>query len=99
MHIDEHLDPERILFDAIIERTRAHGMQGRVVAGHCCALSAIEQDEAKRIIEGFAEAEIGVVTLPAANLFLQGRDKPPAAAGAHPSDGVYRGRGPASCCF
>lgn len=74
MHIDEHLDPERILFDAIIERTRAHGMQGRVVAGHCCALSAIEQDEAKRIIEGFAEAEIGVVTLPAANLFLQGRD-------------------------
>jgi cytosine/creatinine deaminase len=73
MHIDEHLDPERILFDAIIERTRAHGMQGRVVAGHCCALSAIEQDEANRIIEGFAEAEIGVVTLPTANLFLQGR--------------------------
>jgi cytosine/creatinine deaminase len=65
MHIDEQLDPERISFDAIIERTRAHGMQGRVVAGHCCALSAIEQDEAKRIIEGFAEAEIGVVTLPA----------------------------------
>ncbi len=27
-----------------------------------------------RIIAGLAEAEIGVITLPAANLFLQGRD-------------------------
>ena len=73
MHIDEHLDPERLLFDAIVERTRAHGMQGRVIAGHCCALSAAAPDEAARIIGALAEAGIGVVTLPAANLFLQGR--------------------------
>ena len=74
MHIDEHLDPRRLLFDAVIERTRAHGMQGRVTAGHCCALSAAAPDEAKRIVTGLAEAGIAVVTLPAANLFLQGRD-------------------------
>jgi cytosine deaminase len=74
MHIDEHLDPRRLLFDAVIERTRAHGMQGRVTAGHCCALSAAAPDEAKRIVAGLAEAGIAVVTLPAANLFLQGRD-------------------------
>ncbi len=74
MHIDEHLDAGRLLFDAVIERTRAHGMQGRVTAGHCCALSAATPDEAKRIVVGLAEAGISVVTLPAANLFLQGRE-------------------------
>ena len=56
MHIDEHLDPRRLLFDAVIERTRAHGMQGRVTAGHCCALSAAAPEEAKRIVAGLAEA-------------------------------------------
>ena len=40
MHIDEHLDNAHLLFDAVIERTLAHGMQGRVTASHCCALSA-----------------------------------------------------------
>jgi cytosine deaminase len=76
MHIDEHLDPSCQLFDAVIERTRAHGMQGRVTAGHCCALSAVAPNESARIIEGLAGAGIAVITLPAANLFLQGREAP-----------------------
>lgn len=74
LHLDEHLDATRTQFDAVIERTRAHGMAGRVVASHCSALSALEPRAAARVIEGFAAAGIGVVTLPAANLFLQGRD-------------------------
>lgn len=74
MHIDEHLDTAHLLFDAVIERTLAHGMQGRVTASHCCALSATAPDAAHRIIAGLAKADIAVVTLPAANLFLQGRD-------------------------
>ncbi len=74
LHLDEHLDAGRTQFDAVIERTRAHGMAGRVVASHCSALSALEPGEAARVAEGFAAAGIGVVTLPAANLFLQGRD-------------------------
>jgi cytosine deaminase len=74
MHVDEHLDRGQLLFDAVIERTRAHGMQGRVTAGHCCALSALSRDESRRIIADLAAAEISVVTLPAANLFLQGRE-------------------------
>ncbi len=74
LHLDEHLDATRHQFDAVIERTRAHGMAGRVVASHCSALSALEPREAGRLIEAMAAAGIGVVTLPAANLFLQGRD-------------------------
>ena len=87
MHIDEHLDHGRLLFAAVVERTRAHGMQGRVTAGHCCALSAAPPDEARRIIADFAAAGIAVVTLPAANLFLQGRD-----AGELPPRGLTRVR-------
>ena len=73
LHLDEHLDAARIQFQAVIERTRAHGMAGKVVASHCSALSALEAGEAMKVVDGFASAGIGVVTLPAANLFLQGR--------------------------
>jgi cytosine deaminase len=48
-------------------------MQGRVNAGHCCALSVAASDRARRIIEGLVENGISVTTLPAANLFLQSR--------------------------
>jgi cytosine deaminase len=74
MHIDEHLDASRVLFGEIAEMTRAYGMAGRVVAGHSSALSAMPPDEAKRTIDELREAGVGIVTLPAANLFLQGRD-------------------------
>ncbi|MCC6780250.1 MAG: amidohydrolase family protein [Hyphomicrobiales bacterium] len=73
LHIDEHLDGDHVLLDALVERTRAHGMQGRVAAGHCCALSAVDTDVSRRMVAGLAEAGIAVITLPAANLFLQGR--------------------------
>jgi cytosine/creatinine deaminase len=73
LHIDEHLDPGRVIFDALADLTRERGMAGRVVAGHCSALSAMPRDEARRVIERLREAGVAVVTLPAANLFLQGR--------------------------
>jgi cytosine deaminase len=60
--------------EQVIERTRGLGFQGRVVASHCSVLSALPFDEAQRLIAGLAAAGIGVITLPAANLFLQGRD-------------------------
>jgi cytosine/creatinine deaminase len=74
MHIDEHLDAGRAMFSEIAKMTRAYGMSGRVVAGHSSALSAMPPDEAQRTIDELREAGVGIVTLPAANLFLQGRD-------------------------
>ena len=74
MHIDEHLDAGRAMFSEVARMTRAYGMSGRVVAGHSSALSAMPPDEARRTIDELREAGVGVVTLPAANLFLQGRD-------------------------
>jgi cytosine deaminase len=74
MHIDEHLDDTKLLFDDLAEMTRAYGMAGQVVAGHCSALSAMPQDAALRTIDNLRDAGVGIVTLPAANLFLQGRE-------------------------
>ncbi len=74
LHVDEHLNASALLFSPLIERTRALGMHGRVTASHSCALSALGVEDAKPLIEGLAEAGIAVIALPAANLFLQGRE-------------------------
>jgi cytosine deaminase len=74
LHLDEHLDAARHRFREVIDLTKAAGLQGRVVAGHCSALGALPGADARRIIEGLAAASIGVVTLPAANLYLLGRE-------------------------
>jgi cytosine deaminase len=87
VHLDEHLDAGRHHFAQLIERTRGLGFQGRVVASHCSVLSALPLGEAQRIMAGLADAGIGVITLPAANLFLQGRD-----ANQHPPRGLTRVR-------
>src|SRR3984885_9915354 len=86
MHIDEHLDGTKLLFDELAQMTRAYGMAGRVVAGHCSALSAMPPDVALRTIDNLRDAGVGIVTLPAANLFLQGREAGVAVAAA--SDNV-----------
>jgi cytosine deaminase len=74
LHLDEHLDSAHHRFHEVIALTQARGMQGRVVAGHCSALGAMTEADAQPIIEGFARAKIGVVTLPTANLYLLGRE-------------------------
>ena len=74
LHLDEHLDPTRPLFDAVFERVRRHNMQGRTVLSHVSVLSAMERTDYERVRDQILELDLGVVTLPAANLYLQGRD-------------------------
>jgi cytosine/creatinine deaminase len=76
LHVDETLEPRPRHLDGVIERTRALGLAGRVVASHCSLLGALDREEARPLLEGLTAAGIGVVTLPAANLFLQGREAP-----------------------
>ncbi|MDR7487159.1 MAG: amidohydrolase family protein [Armatimonadota bacterium] len=73
LHVDETLDPACRYLAGVARRTREHRLAGRVVAGHCCSLAALPPEEAAPIIEAVADAGVGVVTLPASNLFLQGR--------------------------
>lgn len=74
LHLDEHLDTRRPLFDAVLDRVERFGMQGRTVLSHCSLLSALPRADYERIRARIAETRCGVITLPAANLYLQGRD-------------------------
>ena len=42
LHMDESDDPRDFYLPYLAERTIAAGYQGRVVAGHCCALAAVD---------------------------------------------------------
>jgi cytosine deaminase len=73
MHIDETDDPNSRTLELLAETTIREGYQGRVIAGHCCALAAYPDQYASRVIQKVAEAQISVVTNPMINLYLQGR--------------------------
>ncbi|WP_426239476.1 amidohydrolase family protein [Pararhizobium sp. DWP1-1-3] len=74
LHLDEHLNAGVQLLDAALDRVERFGMQGRTVFSHVSVLSALPRQDFQRIVERILALDVGVVTLPAANLYLQGRD-------------------------
>jgi cytosine deaminase len=57
----------------IADRTERHGWQGRVAIGHLTELAACDVAEQARIAARLRETGIGVITLPATDLYLMGR--------------------------
>jgi cytosine/creatinine deaminase len=82
MHVDETDDPNARTLEVLAEKTIQNGWQGRVTAGHTCALSAYPDDYAATVIEKVARAGIHMICNPATNLMLQGRlDRQPVRRG------------------
>lgn len=82
MHVDETDDPESRTLAMLIDATLAGGWQGRVTAGHCCAMAAWPDEYSREIISRAAVAGLNFVTNPATNLLLQGRaDREPRRRG------------------
>jgi cytosine deaminase len=73
MHVDETDDPFARTLEVLAEFTVANGWQGRVTAGHTCALASYPRDYADHVIARLKEAGINVIANPATNLMLQGR--------------------------
>ena len=73
MHIDETDDPYWHTLEILADQTIEAGWQGRVTAGHCCAMSAWDDEQAERIIEKVKRAGIHIVTNAPINLMLEGR--------------------------
>ncbi|WP_436374843.1 amidohydrolase family protein [Cytobacillus sp. BC1816] len=73
LHIDESDDPAAKSLKDVCKWTIQTGYQGRVTAGHCTSLSAMNESEAQELISLVREAQIGIVTLPSSNMFLMGR--------------------------
>ena len=74
LHTDEHTDEKRISLEDLADRVIATSFKNVVTASHCVSLGMQNQNDQKRISEKVALANIGVITLPHTNLFLQGRD-------------------------
>ncbi|WP_046174204.1 amidohydrolase family protein [Domibacillus indicus] len=73
IHTDESDDPNTNTILTIAEETKRYGYEGRVNVGHLCSLAAMDQEQADHAIRKMKEASLTAVTLPAANLYLQGR--------------------------
>ena len=73
MHVDETDDPAARTLEVLAELTIANGWQGRVTAGHTCALAGYPRDYADHVIGRLYEANVNMIANPATNLMLQGR--------------------------
>ena len=72
-HVDFFDEPDHLHVRQIIEDTVRTGWQGRVVVGHLTELAALPVVEQDLIIADLASAGIGVIALPATDLYLMGR--------------------------
>lgn len=82
MHIDETDDPYWHTLELLADKTIETGYQGRVAAGHCCAMAGWDDALAERVIEKVRRAEVNVCTNSPVNLLLQGRgDRQPVRRG------------------
>lgn len=84
LHVDETDDPATRTLALVVRETARRGMGGRVVAGHCCSLDFMPEDDARRLMDDAARAGVGVVSLPSCNLVLIGRGRIPAPRGVAP---------------
>ncbi len=72
-HVDFSDEPEHLHVRYIAEQTVRHGWQGRVAVGHVTELAALPSAEQQRVIDEIRAAELGVIVLPATDLYLMGR--------------------------
>jgi cytosine deaminase len=73
LHADEGLDGPLTLL-AYAERVRDWPVSKS--AGHCVRLGTLPLDELATVVAAIAAADIGVISLPITNLYLQGWDAP-----------------------
>jgi cytosine deaminase len=73
LHVDFSDDPQMLAILDVIRLTHDYGMQGQVSVGHLTSLGSVPRAHAKEICKAIAEANIHVMTLPATDLYLNGR--------------------------
>ncbi len=72
-HVDFFDEPDHLHIREIAKRTIRAGWQGRVAVGHLSELAALPPPEQDAIISEIVAAGIGVICLPATDLYLMGR--------------------------
>ena len=73
MLVDESSDAESRTLIRIARMAVKRGFKGRILAGHCCALSLQTDEFIRETMDACKDAGIDFVSLPAVNLYLQAR--------------------------
>jgi cytosine deaminase len=76
-HTDENNDPNSITLRRVAEAALRHQFTGQIVCGHCCSLAVQSPEAATETIALVKAANIGIVSLPMCNLYLQDRQPIP----------------------
>ena len=92
MHVDESSDAEARTLIRIARMAVKRGFKGRILAGHCCALSLQTDEFIQETMDACKDAGIDFVSLPAVNLYLQA----PTLGGNAPQDAALARRHPAA---
>jgi cytosine deaminase len=73
LHIDESSDPAARALPKVAAAALRARFKGRILVGHCCALALQDDAYIERTLTLCADAGIGIVSLPACNMYLQDR--------------------------
>jgi cytosine deaminase len=74
-HVDEGLEPELVGVEAVAEALVARRFAGRVLLGHCVALTLLDDRALARVLAKVATSRASIVALPLTNLHLQDGDR------------------------
>ena len=72
-HTDENDDPDSVTLREVAKTATRHEFSGQIICGHCCSLAVQPPDLVAETLALVKEANIGVVSLPMCNLYLQDR--------------------------
>jgi cytosine deaminase len=72
-HVDFFDEPEHLHVRHVLDETERQGWQGRVAVGHLTEMAALPVPDQEALVEGLAAARVGVIALPATDLYLMGR--------------------------
>ncbi|MEG4067077.1 cytosine deaminase [Microcoleus sp. Pol11C2] len=73
-HTDENDDPDSVTLREVAKTAIRHEFGGQIICGHCCSLAVQPSDLVTETLELVTEANIGIVSLPMCNLYLQDRE-------------------------
>jgi len=72
-HTDETDDPESTTLREVAKTAIRHEFSGQIICGHCCSLAVQPPDLVTETLTLVKQANIGIVSLPMCNLYLQDR--------------------------
>ena len=72
-HTDENDDPDSVTLREVAKTAIRHQFSRQIVCGHCCSLAVQPPELVTETLALVKEANIGIVSLPACNLYLQDR--------------------------